>query len=136
MAAKKSKPYPMHNEKLSIVNEATAGIYASRFFDLATVFHLKKEELAGMFNISLKSLMRYKSSRQKLNPMQGEHVLKLLSLHKLGTEVFGEDAAFHLWLEKPAYGLGMKRPVQLMNTSGGVDLIADELKRIEWGDLA
>jgi len=132
----RAKPYPSAEEKLSMVEEAAAGVYASTFFDLTTLFHLTKEQLASMFHISLKSLMRYRDSRQKLNPAQSEQVLKLKALHKKGTELFGNDKAFHRWLDKPAFGLGNRIPVKLMNTSTGIDLIMDELKRIEWGDLA
>jgi len=130
------KQYPLADEKLSMVEEAAAGVYASSFFDLTSLFHFTKEELASMFHISLKSLIRYRDSKQKLNPAQSEQVLKLKSLHKKGIELFGNDEAFHRWLDKPAYGLGNRTPVQLMNTSTGIDLIIDELKRIEWGDLA
>ena len=80
--------------------------------------------------------MRYHASKQKLNPAQSEHVLKMISLHRHGMEVFGDEYALHRWLQKPAYGLGNKIPFQLMNTSSGLDLIINELKRIEWGDLA
>ena len=130
------KQYPLSDEKLSLVKEATAGVYASSFFDLTSLFHLTKEELASMFHVSLKSLTRYRDSKQKLNPAQSEQVLKLKALHKKGIELFGNDEAFHRWLDKPAYGLGNRMQVQLMNTSTGIDLIIDELKRIEWGDLA
>ena len=129
-------PYPQNEDRLSMVQEASAGVYASRFFDLASLFQFKKEELANLFHVSLKSLMRYHASKQKLNAAQSEHVLKMISLHNHGMEVFGDDNALHRWLQKPAYGLGNKIPFQLMNTSSGIDLIINELKRIEWGDLA
>ncbi len=134
--SKASKPYMVFEDELSMVNEAAAGIHATKFFDLTSMFHLKKEQLADLFHVSLKSLMRYKESKQKLNPAQSEQVLKLMALHNKGIHVFGDDDSFHRWLEKPSYGLGNVKPVKMMNTSGGIDLIINELKRIEWGDLA
>ena len=132
----KIKQYRYSDDRLALVAEAESGVYASKFFDLASLFHFKKEELANLFHISLKSLMRYHASKQKLNAAQSEHVLKMISLHHHGMEVFGDEDAFHRWLQKPAYGLGNKIPFKLMNTSSGLDLIINELKRIEWGDLA
>ena len=63
-------------------------------------------------------------------------MLKLFSLFKKGEIVFGNSDEFQKWIEKPAYGLGYKIPKELMQTPAGIDLIMDELIRIEYGDLA
>jgi len=62
--------------------------------------------------------------------------LKCMNLLIKGTEVFGEIDAFTRWLKKPAYGLGDKVPLDLLNTITGIDLVVEELIRIEFGVLA
>jgi putative toxin-antitoxin system antitoxin component (TIGR02293 family) len=130
------KKYPYVESEPRIVQEAADGIYASSFFDAATLFPYKKEEFAGLLHLSLKSLIRYRESHQKLNPVQSEQVLKLISLFKKGMENFGNENAFYRWLNKPAFGLDNKKPFELMKTVSGINLILDELNQIEWGDLA
>jgi uncharacterized protein (DUF2384 family) len=44
--------------------------------------------------------------------------------------------AFKSWMEKPAFGLGGSKPLRMMNTVTGMDLVEDELLRIEYGALA
>ena len=44
--------------------------------------------------------------------------------------------AFRRWLDKPAYGLDHQPPLALLETSGGIDLVADEVDRIAHGDFA
>ena len=65
-----------------------------------------------------------------------EQVLKLLALARRGEDVFGSLPAFRRWLSKPAYGLGGQPPLALLQTSGGIDLVAEEVGRIAYGDLA
>jgi len=62
--------------------------------------------------------------------------LKLIVLYRKGVEVFSSITNFNKWLHKPSFGLGKKIPYSLMNTTTGIDLIFEELVRIEYGDLA
>jgi putative toxin-antitoxin system antitoxin component (TIGR02293 family) len=57
-------------------------------------------------------------------------------MFKKGEEIFGNQEEFQKWIEQPAYGLGFRVPKSMIQTSSGIDLVADELTRIEFGDLA
>ncbi|MBK9730457.1 MAG: DUF2384 domain-containing protein [Chitinophagaceae bacterium] len=120
----------------AIVSEAKKGVNAKAFFDMVSVSGIDKNKMAGLMNVSLKTLLRYKQQNKKLSATKSERVLKLLALYKKGNEVFGDTNAFRRWLEKPAYGLNSMTPIELMHTSGGIDLIQEELTRIEFGDVA
>jgi putative toxin-antitoxin system antitoxin component (TIGR02293 family) len=49
------------------------------------------------------------------------------------TTLFGSRAAAEQWLEQPAIGLDQRRPIDLMATPSGVELVEDYLGRIEYG---
>ena len=87
-------------------------------------------------NISTKTLDRYKKAEKRLTPSASELMLKLISLYSKGEELFGSQNEFQKWIEEPAYGLGNKVPKTMLQTPAGIDLITDELIRIEHGDLA
>ena len=57
-------------------------------------------------------------------------------LAREGEEVLGTVPAFRRWLDKPAYGLDNQAPLVLLETSGGTDLVTDEVARIAHGDFA
>ena len=108
-----------------------------------TRYHSRKTLLRNYFSdasigefFRLKTINRYKQEKKKLNPRNSELILKLLALYSKGIEVFGKLESFNNWLMKPAFGIGNKTPFSLMNTSTGIDLIFEELIRIEYGDLA
>ncbi len=121
---------------ISLVAEANKGVTPQALTDIAAISGYSKSKVADLLSISEKTLIRYKSQKKKLSPVNSELALKLISLFKKGEEVFGELGAFKEWLEKPAYGLGNQVPYNLLHTSNGIDLVIEELIRIEYGDLA
>lgn len=121
---------------LTIVLEARRGLTAETFFDVADASLLNQNLLADLLHISLKTFQRYRKDNKRLNPATSEHLLKLLALFQQGNEVFGSIDSFNRWLAKPAFGLGNQVPLELLETSGGIDLVMDQLLRIAYGDLA
>ena len=120
----------------ALVMEARAGVLAKTAFDVAGVLQLHADELADLLHTTTKTLRTYREAKKRLNPAASEQVLKLLALARRGEEVFGAPAAFRRWLSKPAYGLGAQVPLALLETSGGIDLVTEEIDRIAYGDLA
>ncbi len=123
-------------DDFAIATHAIEGVDANLFYDMVDITGLKKDTLAEYLDISTKTLDRYKQSHKKLNSFRSEILLKLVTLYKKGIEIFGDINAFRSWLNEPAYGLDNAIPARLMVTSTGIDVIIDELVRIEFGDLA
>ncbi len=127
---------PVVADPFALVMEARAGVLAKTAFDVAGVLRLHADELAELLHTTAKTLRTYREAKKRLNPAASEQVLKLLALARRGEEVFGAPDAFRRWLSKPAYGLGAQVPLALLETSGGIDLVAEEIDRIAYGDLA
>lgn len=123
-------------DRTTLIFLALKGVPAGRFFEAAELTGYRREQLAGVFDTSLKTFQRYEREQKNLNPQDSEKVLKIMALFQTGESVFGSADAFRRWMDKPAYGLGNQVPFDLLHTSGGIDLITDEVVRIEYGDLA
>ena len=126
----------IHLDRTALVFLALSGVPAIRFFEIADLTGYKREQLAEVFDTSLKTFQRYEREHKKLNPQDSEKVLKIMVLFQTGESAFGSANAFRRWMDKPAYGLGNQVPFDLLHTSGGIDLVIDEVTRIEYGDLA
>ena len=120
----------------ALVMEARTGVPAKTAFDVAALLKLSADELAALLHTTTKTLRAYRGGKKRLGPAASEQILKLLALARQGEEVFGALPAFRRWLDKPAYGLDNQPPLALLETSGGIDLVADEVDRIAHGDLA
>ncbi len=122
---------------LSIVQNSNDGMDASIFFELVEISGINRNVLAEeIFDVSVKTMLRYKKEKKKLSPRNSEIALKILNLFERGIQIFSSVESFNAWLNKAAYGLGGKIPISLMNTITGIDLIEEELIRIEFGALA
>ena len=127
---------PVVADAFALVMQARTGVPAKTAFAVANLLQVSTEELAELLHLTPKTLRTYREANKRLAHAAGEQVLKLLALARLGGEVFGEAAAFRRWLGKPAYGLDNQAPLGLLQTSGGIDLVADEVSRIAYGDFA
>ena len=49
------------------------------------------------------------------------------------TAVFGSKQEAERWLEQPAIGLDQRRPIDLLATLNGAEIVEDFLARLEFG---
>jgi putative toxin-antitoxin system antitoxin component (TIGR02293 family) len=89
-----------------------------------------------VFEISPKTLYTYRHSSKTLPIRINEQILKLEELYKKGNELFENSEQFNKWLKSESYGLGNKKPIELINSITGIDLVYEELIRIEFGATA
>lgn len=128
--------YTLTKNRHDLVSQARKGLKPTIFDDIVNITGFRKEHVAQWLDVSEKTISNYKKENRLLSPTQGEKTLKVIALFKKGESVFGNIELFHQWLEKPAFGLFNEVPLGLMGTSTGIDLIEEELIRIEYGDLA
>lgn len=124
------------NNRLALIQLAKKGIKANKISILNSLYNFNKDFVAEMLNLSTKSVARYINENRKLNASDSELIIKLLILHEKGVEIFGDSQEFTLWLNKPAYALDNVLPIDIISTSDGIDLILEEISRIEFGDLS
>jgi putative toxin-antitoxin system antitoxin component (TIGR02293 family) len=127
---------PQMQDKYNIVLNARNGLSTKAFYDIVMLTGIKKEELAEIFHTTMKTILRYTQANKNLDITTSEQALKIIALFKQGNALFGNLQSFRNWLSKPQFGLGRQIPFQLLETSTGIDLIAEELTRIEYGATA
>lgn len=132
-----TKYHTVISDDYAIMINANKGIAASIFDDILELSGIPKSVLAEqVFDMSVKTMFRYQKEDKILSPRVSETALKIVNLLDKGVGVFGEIEGFRQWIKKPAYGLGNRVPLDLLNTNTGIDLIEEELLRIEHGALA
>ena len=94
---------------------------------------MPEKNLAQIIHISPRTISNYKENKKSLDPVQSEHLLKLITLYQKGEEIFGNIDEFNYWLQKPFWN-EKERPIDWLVTPGGIDLIMDELTKLAYGD--
>ncbi len=68
-----------------------------------------------------------------LDANASDRALRLRSVTELATKVLGASAAAEQWLAAPAIGLDRRRPIDLLASPEGMDMVKTLLTRMEYG---
>lgn len=97
----------------------------------------KTESLEKAVGMSLRTWQRRKDTPSKpLSQEQSGRAWKFAEILAKATDVFGSQVEAEQWLERPAIGLDQRRPIDLLATPAGVELVEDHLDRLEYGVYA
>ena len=116
----------------AIVFSARKGLKPKIFYDFAEAIKMPEKLLAGILNLSARTISNYKGQQKVLEPVYSEHLLKLISLFEKGEEIFRNIDEFNYWLRKPFWN-SQETPFDWINTPGGVDLVMEELDKLAQG---
>ena len=155
---KKVKDYPEHEEVIHMFNEPVEVYYPTYtmiaydknnvlenlainskilFNKVIAISGLTIKALAeNIFEITPKTFIKYKNNTTKIPSRIAELAIELNTLYLQGNLVFGNSTVFNDWLEKENAFFNDKKPSSFLNTSTGIHLIFEELKRLEFGATA
>ena len=120
----------------AIIDSINKGISFTAFENIIKKYSFTLQNWAEFLHISNKTLSRYQKESKTFDALQSERILQIEILYSKGEEVFGDRKNFTKWLETKNLALGDILPLDLLKTSFGINLLLDELVRIEHGVLA
>lgn len=92
------------------------------------------KSLEKAIGMSLRTFQRRKAAPSKpLSQEQGSRTWKFAEILARATVVLGSQEEAERWLEQPAIGLNRQRPIDLLATSVGAEMVEAYLTRIEYG---
>ena len=127
---------PFYNDDISLLTQSKRGLDAKAALDFLSLSGFTQDEFQETFKTTVKTIQNHVTRQLTLDAALSEKLLKSFALFDKGIEIFGSAKNFQRWINTPAYGLGNQLPFDLMDTITGIQLITEELIRIEFGDLA
>ncbi len=121
---------------LSIIQRIRKGINFSIFTDIAQKIPFSLHEWSSFLHISERTMQRYQKEKKSFDPIYSEKIIEITMLYNYGVEVFGNKENFDQWLQTQNVALGGNTPKDFLDSTFGIQLIKDELTRIEHGVLA
>jgi|GEM_PF-489428 len=105
---------------------------------VAGVRSLRKAEVfEPALGMSVRTYQRRQDSPDvALSPEQSARLWKFAEILVEATELLGSQEEAEDWLERPATGLDQRRPIDLLMTPAGVQLIEQHLGRLRYGVYA
>ena len=118
-----------------LIAVSRAGISKKAVATLLSRLGIGQPEMFTILHLSPRTWQRY--SGGKLLPQDiTERALKLAELYAQGEGVSGGIERFRGWMTHQSIALGGKRPLDVLDTLYGFQVIADEIIRIQYGVLA
>ncbi|QOZ33287.1 antitoxin Xre/MbcA/ParS toxin-binding domain-containing protein [Bradyrhizobium sp. CCBAU 53421] len=98
---------------------------------------IQTDSLEKAFGMSLRTFQRRKDAPEKpLSQEQSGRTWKFAEILAKATDVFGSQEEAEQWLERPAIGLDQRRPIDLLATPAGIELVEQYLTRLVYGVYA
>jgi putative toxin-antitoxin system antitoxin component (TIGR02293 family) len=123
------------SSKVDVHSVIVKGVpFASLIFLIQEMTEVAEEDVAKVLGISTRTLRRQSEAPDKQMPadLASKAWLFAETLAK-ATEVFGGKEAAEQWMSRPAVGLSGQRPIDLLQTVQGAELVNDFLTRLEYG---
>jgi putative toxin-antitoxin system antitoxin component (TIGR02293 family) len=140
MKKKAPKNYPIPDDENfsdeNLMTFAESGVAYGTFNKMAGETPLSMVDWAAFLHLSERTLHRYRKGKLTFDPLHSERILELVLLFRKGQRVFGSEENYFTWLDSKNITLGGKTPKQLLKSSVGINMVKDELSRIEHGILA
>lgn len=116
----------------------TRGVSVSDALHLMKTYTLIDEaQLYGVLGITPRTMQRRAASAHKtLDPNASDRALRLLTVTDQAIDVLGSRDAAERWLSTPAMGLDQRKPIELLQSSEGTDLVKTLLTRMDFGVYA
>lgn len=118
--------------RMDLVELGGRGLTKNAVANLARHLSISLKEMAALLPVTERSLQRY-TAKKRLSPAVSEQVLQIAEVAARGTEVFGDKDRFLAWANQPSTALADKTPLELLGSRFGIDMVLDELGRIEQG---
>ncbi len=120
------------NSQMDLFELTKKGLPKKALVNLAQYMHISLAAMTTILSITERTLQR-KKDNDKLSSFISDQILQLADVYTKGEEVFGTSEKVSIWLEKSNKALGHKKPIELLSSSYGVQMVQNVLGRIEHG---
>ncbi len=118
--------------KIDLMEFANIGITKKALSNITKYFSLSLKQIASLLPVSERTLQRY-TSNQHLNRHTSEQVIHITEALIKGTEVFENKQKFLSWLNTHHLVFSGNTPFSMLTSRFGLELVLEELGRIEHG---
>ncbi|MCK6265016.1 DUF2384 domain-containing protein [Vibrio sp. ZSDE26] len=94
---------------------------------------LSQSEFHHVTHIPVSTIKRRLKNDERFNTQESDAIYRLAMLIKLATELFNDEQRALEWMRESVYGLGNKRPLDMVSTTVDFEIVKDLIGRVEHG---
>lgn len=123
----------LRDSPFDLVQAVRRGLPYQSVVKVAEALDLSTNQLAKFLPVTARTLQRYQKEKQKLDRDLSDHLLQIARVFARCWQVMEDSERARRWLQTPSIPLGNVPPMSLLDTYTGVEMVMDELGRIEHG---
>ena len=125
-----------NNDIFKLINATRKGVDFKTFNEFSVTYPLNSATWSKILNVSERTIQRYRREKKRFDSIHTEKLLLIMLLFNKGSDVFGNTENFLTWINSENIAFGGVKPIDLLDNSFGINLVKDELIKIEHGVLA
>ncbi|NJR44061.1 DUF2384 domain-containing protein [bacterium] len=98
--------------------------------------HIDRPTILATLGISERTLQRAAAADKVLDSFVSDRALRMSNIAQRAAEVLGSQESAERWLITPALGLDKRRPIDLLQSTDGTELVKTLLVRMDYGVYA
>jgi len=118
--------------RMDLVELSNTGVTKDALVHLSHFLRCSMKQMAALLPVTERTIQRY-TPKKHFNRAVSEQILQIAEVAAKGSKVFGNKEKLLLWMNHPNKALSDKTPMSLLSSKFGVDVVLDELGRIEHG---
>jgi putative toxin-antitoxin system antitoxin component (TIGR02293 family) len=118
--------------RMDLIDLSKRGVTKEALLHLAKYFSYSVHQMAQLLPVTERTLQRHTPGKP-LSGIVSEQILLIAEVAARGSEVFESKDRFLIWMNHPNKTFKNKIPMSLLDSKFGVDMVLDELGRIEHG---
>jgi putative toxin-antitoxin system antitoxin component (TIGR02293 family) len=124
------------SRKYDMIKLVRDGIAYNDFLEFFSDEPFTEKEWSNYLGISTRTLDRYRNGTKNFPSKQSERIIEIKRLLNYGESVFEDRDNFMYWMSTQNIPMGGIVPKELLDTTMGINMVHDQLGRIEHGILA
>lgn len=120
------------NSTYDYIKLSRAGLTGKELNKIVKYTGITAKKMASILSISERQISRY-ADEKKLKTDMSAQLIQITNLYIRGYKLFEQEEKFQGWMNSEIRGMGYERPIDLLDTAFGIELIYDELGRLEHG---
>jgi len=94
---------------------------------------LSQSEFHSVTHIPVSTIKRRLKNEERFTTQESDAIYRLAMLIKLATDLFNDEQRALEWIRESVYGLGGKRPLDMVSTTVDFEIVKDLIGRVEHG---
>jgi len=118
--------------EMDLYETSRIGLPKMAFLHLVSNLNFSMRSMTQLLNVAERTIQR-KGDRELLDISTSEQILQIAEVFSRGSDVFESPVNFQNWMNSENMSLGGKKPIDLLPSRYGAQMILDVIGRIEHG---